>query len=123
MMSRRRRGPRKLSNEFAARLASIPAKQKLHVVVLLAAGPEDGGEEPQRSCDRQSQVTTVRCRSRGALESMDRILAKSGGRRLDENVNALGAVAVEATPAGIRRLVSLKDVETVLEDQGVLLVG
>lgn len=122
-MSRVRPVSRRLSNEFAARLASIPAKQKLHVVVLLAARPEDGGEGRQSEGDRPSRVTAVRRYTGRTLESMDQILATPGGRRLDENVNAIGAVAVEATPAGIRRLGNLKDVETVLEDQSVSLVG
>lgn len=52
---------------------------------------------------------------------MDEVLAKWGGRRLDDDVSALGTVAIEATPAGIKILANLKDVQTVIEDQNVSL--
>ena len=64
---------------------------------------------------------SINAACRPVLVDMDEVLAKWGGRRLDDEVSALGTVAIEATPAGIKILANLKDVQTVIEDQNVSL--
>ena len=123
MKPARNRWPAKLSREFAARLESIPAHQKLHAVVLLETDQEST-RAPLHSRRRRTQaIDALRNACRPVLVDMDEILAKFGGRRLDDDVSALGTVAVEATPAGIRILAGLKNVKTVLEDQNVSLLA
>ena len=109
----------KLSKEFSARLATTPAHETLIAVVLLHTSEQRGAPFRQNPRQRRAVIGTLREASRPVLGDMDRILAKWGGRRLDDDVSALGTVAVEATPAVIRILATLKDVKTVLEDQNI----
>ena len=123
MSSTRNSSSVKLSEEFAGRLASLPPNEKLHAVVLLE-GKADGQRTSHRQTrdQRRAPLDALRKTARSALVEMDHILTECGGRRLDDNVSALGTVAVEATPAGIRSLARLKNVKTVLEDQKVSLL-
>ena len=109
----------KLSKEFAARLASTPTHETLHAVVLLDTSEQRSAPVRQTPRRRRAAIGTLREACRPVLVDMDEILAKRGGRRLDDDVSALGTVAVEATPGVIRILANLKDVKTVLEDQNV----
>lgn len=113
------RWPSKLSKEFAARLAALPAHETLHAVVLLDTSEQRSAAIRQTPHQRRAAIGALRRASRNILVDMDEILAKRGGRRLDDDVSALGTVAVEATPGVIRILANLKDVKTVLEDQSV----
>ena len=63
----------------------------------------------------------MRKSARVALEQMDKTLEKFGGRRLQADLNPLGTIAVEATPAGINALARSKSVKAILEDQRVTL--
>ena len=114
--------PSKLSKEFAARLESTPAHEKLYAVVLLEPIREQRSSKRHGPRKRRAAVGALRMACRPVLVDMDEILAKFGGRRIDDDVSALGTVAVEATPTGIRILANLKDVKTVLEDQVISLL-
>ena len=109
----------KLSKEFAARLASTPAHETLLAVVLLDTSDQCSASFRQTPRQRRTVIGTLREACRPVLVDMDKILAKWGGRRLDDDVSALGTVAVEATPGVIKILANLKDVKTVLEDQNI----
>ena len=109
----------KLSKEFAARLASTPAHETLLAVVLLDTSDQCSASFRQTPRQRQAVIGTLREARRPVLVDLDKILAKWGGRRLDDDVSALGTVAVEATPGVIKILANLKDVKTVLEDQNI----
>ena len=109
----------KLSKEFAARLASTPAHETLLAVVLLDTSDQCSASFRQTPRQRQAVIGTLREACRPVLVDLDKILAKWGGRRLDDDVSALGTVAVEATPGVIKILANLKDVKTVLEDQNI----
>ena len=109
----------KLSKEFAGRLAVIPADKTLCAVVLLRTKERRGASQRQTSTQRRAAIDALRKTGRPVLVDMDQILAQCGGRRLDDDVTALGTVAVETTPTGIKSLANLKDVRTVLEDQNV----
>jgi hypothetical protein len=112
----------KLSQEFATRLASIPADERLHAVVLLKTSEQRSASHRQTPRQRRAAIGALREACRPALIDLDQVLAKWGGRRLDDEVSALRTVAVEATPAAIRILANLKGVQTVLEDQSVSLL-
>ena len=123
MVSTRNSSSLKLSKEFAGRLASLPPSEKLHAVVLLEGKPDGQRTSSRQTRDqRRAALDARRQTARSALVEVDHILKECGGRRLDGDVSALGTVAVEATPAGIRALASLKDVKSVLEDQKVSLL-
>ena len=115
------RWPSNLSEEFAARLASIPADETLHAVVLLETSEQSSAPHRHNLRQRRTAIGALRIACRPVLVDMDEVLAKWGGRRLDDEVSALGTVAIEATPAGIKILANLKDVQTVIEDQNVSL--
>ena len=115
--------PSKLSQEFAARLDSTPAHEILYAVVLLEPRQERSRSHRHTSRQRRAAVGALRKACRHVLVDLDEILSNCGGRRLDDEVSALGTVAVEATPAGIKKLARLKDVKTVLEDQNVSLLA
>lgn len=121
MSSTRHRRTLKLSREFASRLASLPADTKLHAVVLLYTSAGRSASQRRAPDQRQAAIDALRDVSRPVLVDVDQILAKWGGRRLDDEVSPLGTVAVEATPAGIKVLADLKDVKAVLEDQNISL--
>lgn len=114
----------KVSAEFSDRLSSLPADRKLHAVVLLDTAPnaEKTAARQSRS-ERKAALDVIRQSARSALEKVDSVLKECGGRRLDNEVTALGTVTVEATPAAIHALARLKDVKTVFEDQPVSLLG
>ena len=113
------RWPSKLSEEFVARLASIPADETLHAVVLLKTSEQRSASHRHTPRQRRAAIGDLRMACRPVLGDMDDVLAKWGGRRLDDDVSALGTVAVEATPAGIKTLANLQDVQTVFEDQNI----
>ena len=122
MEATRNRKPSKLSEEFAARLDSTPAHEKLYAVVLLDPRHERTRSHRHSSRQRRATVGALRKACRHVLVDLDEILENCGGRRIDNEVSALGTVAVEATPAGIKKLARLKDVKTVLGDQNVSLL-
>jgi hypothetical protein len=77
------------------------------------------GDLNERSRDRSEQVRRVKESAKAALNEIDTILAAHHGRRLEDEPNALGYVAVEATPAGIRALTESNHVRAIIEDQAV----
>ena len=58
-----------------------------------------------------------------AASEVAEILAAHGGRRLEQNLDNLAALAVETTPAGIRALAEIATVRAVMEDQAISLIG
>ena len=68
------RWPAKLSREFAARLESIPAHQKLHAVILLETGEES---RPDPASHAMSPVASSRaCSRRGEASPGNRLRAR-----------------------------------------------
>ena len=107
----------KLSDAFEARLRELKSGAKVRAVVMLERG-RPGNSEPR---ERADQVRRVRESARAALGEVDAILAQFNGRRLADEPNALGYLAVETTPAGIRALARSNSVRGILEDQPVRL--
>jgi hypothetical protein len=110
--------PTVISREFAARLNRLSAKQKVRAIVIL----QTGEMLPRRSArqERQQMIEKVRQASRSALPEIDRILEPYEGRRLSEDVDALGSIIVETTAEGIRALAASDQVKALLEDQPIL---
>jgi hypothetical protein len=71
--------------------------------------------------ERQAAVNELRDAVAPALQEIDEILDRFGGRRLSDQPTALGTVAVEATPAGIAALANSDYVKVILEDQPISL--
>jgi hypothetical protein len=106
-----------ISREFSARLAKLKVKQPVRALVMLAA---DGGlTVPVRRAQRAALLEHKREAARALLPEIDRILARHNGRRLSEDVDALGSITVETTAAGIKALAASGQVKTILEDQPV----
>jgi len=103
-----------------ARLAKSKPGQKIRALVLLnipnvqqnASGKRTGAAE------RASASRSIRDSSAAAVESVDLILKRFEGRRLTEP-SALGTIAIESTPAGIKAISESQDVRAILEDQPV----
>ena len=112
----------KISPEFSSRLAGMSPGQKVHAVVVFAANAGKGRPARRQAREeREAAIESVRKSAKQALQQMDKTLEKFGGRRLQADLNALGTIAVEATPAGINALARSKSVKAILEDQRVTL--
>lgn len=109
-----------ISRELAAKLDSLGAKQMVRAVVMLRTG-ETGMHETNRPKGQQRAeiIEKVRQESRAALPNIDRILEQFGGKRLSEDVDALGVIHIETTAEGIRALGVSEHVKAILEDQSI----
>jgi len=112
----------KISAAFKARLDRLQPTQRVRVILLLhtmgvgtASGRRQGGPE------RQAAIDVIRQAAESVLKEIDDVLKRYDGARLASGVNALGAVSVETTAAGIAALAALEEVKAIVEDQPVLL--
>ena len=114
--------PPKISREFSARLARLEPRQKVRAIVLLrtedARTPMGKRQSPD---ERKATTERIRQTAETVLPAIDQILDRFGGRRLAEQVNALGSIPVEATSAGIDALAASEHVKAILEDQSISL--
>jgi len=112
----------KLGPAFEARLRQAGPGQRIYAVVLLATSEGRGRPAKRRSPEqRKARAARTKRLARRALREIDAILKRHNGRRLAAEANALGAVPIEATPAGIRAVAECDEVKAVLEDQPVTL--
>jgi len=113
----------KISKEFASRLAGPLAGHKVRAVVVLktdVAAPKERGEKRR---ERHAHIEAVRKAAEPMLAELDAIIEQHQGKRLGENVNALGCVTVETTANGIRAIASSEGVKAVIEDQPIALLA
>jgi hypothetical protein len=110
--------PASISAEFAARLDRLHASQKVRALVLLQTAAN--GAAPTTRKERQQRVERLRNAARASLPEIDRLLACYQGKRLSEDVDALGSITVEAAAEGIRALAESEQVKAILEDQSIL---
>ena len=113
----------KISPEFSARLKQVGPQQKVRAVVFLNnnENPQSAGRRQSR-VQREAMINQKRQSAEPALKVIDGILDRYDGKRLTENVNALGSISVETTVAGITALADTKHVKTILEDQSISIV-
>lgn len=121
----------KISPGFAARLGRLGPREQVRAIVMLQPSAADG--PPGKSYgagyaavkkrltgeERAAAVKGVRRTLAKSLPDLDRVLERHGGKRLRDEVDALGAVPVVTTAAGIDALTSLDYVKAILEDQPV----
>lgn len=113
----------KISDVFLARLAALGPGKKLRAIVMLAGAPPTRTSQRRRTRqERRAAVEQTRNASEKALASVDLILERCDGKRLAQDVNALGCVPIETTAAGIKALADAPEVESIMEDQGIGLI-
>ncbi len=111
----------KISPALLAHLARLRPKQRLRAIVVLdtgEAGPRPSERRPTPA-ERQAAIIAIRNRASQALEDIDAILARFGGRRLSDGPSAVGTIAVESTSAGIAALSDSDYVKAILQDQPI----
>ena len=72
--------------------------------------------------DRRAAVAARRKAIEPALADVDRLLERSGGRRLGPQVDALGTIPVEITAEGAMQLAASAHVKGILADQPIALL-
>lgn len=114
----------KISREFAAQLENRKADEIVRAVVVLgAAEPAKGNGRRMTRQERARLIEDARCAVEAATEEIAKILETFRGRRLESGLDALGSLALETTPAGIKALAELSAVKAILEDQPVSLIS
>jgi hypothetical protein len=137
----------KISPEFATRLNRLEPQQRVRVMVLLQSDTSQldtsqstdsaslksvtrsnpashsssmpHGRQSHR--ERRAQIQAIRQSSGRSLDSISRILQRFGGCLLATRPDALGAIPVEITAAGVKALATSEAVKAILEDQAVAL--
>ncbi len=96
-------------------------RDRVRIVVMLS--PVFKAQHPKRPKMRGAAPDALqgswRVEAVEALQEIDRILAHDQGKRLSEQPDALGTVAVETTPPGVFALAQSDRVKVILEDQGI----
>jgi flagellar motor switch protein FliM len=110
----------KISREFAARLERLKPDDQVRAIVMLNTGTTQVGSKirPTKKA-RRATVKKSRQTVAGALPDIDRILKRHHGKRLKSQLDALSAVPVVTTPAGIDALTVSEYVRAILEDQAL----
>ena len=88
------------------------------ILPVVAIGNENHGNTRSRG-ERKSAIDAIRESSRVGLLEIDDILERFDGKRLAADVDALGCVAVETTPAGVKALAEADRIKAILEDQPI----
>jgi hypothetical protein len=110
----------KLNPEFAARLTQLEPHQKVRVVVLLQSrGDENLGGKRQSRLERQATIQSLRESATQSLANINEVVQYFDGKLLVDYPNALGAISIEITAAGIDALTKSNDVKAVMEDRSI----
>ncbi|HEX8190791.1 MAG TPA: hypothetical protein VF586_20700 [Pyrinomonadaceae bacterium] len=113
----------KISPDFRARLNGLDGRQRVRAIVLLRTGAaKAAGGRRQNTAERRAAIEAVRRSAETALPEIDRLLKQFDGRRLTDEVGALGSVPVETTAEGVDALAALEQVKVIVEDQPVSLL-
>ncbi|HVT18653.1 MAG TPA: hypothetical protein VHQ90_21040 [Thermoanaerobaculia bacterium] len=114
----------KIGPEFANRLRRLKPGETVQAILMLAtAGAADPPLRGRGREKRAETIASVRAASDAALPAIDRVLARTGGRRLAAHADTLGCLPIETTAAGILELAASQHVKAVLEDQPISLVA
>ncbi|KJV06822.1 hypothetical protein [Methylocucumis oryzae] len=110
----------KISAEFERRLAGHEPGSTVQAMLLIGTPFEQTFSSPLgRAAKRKDVQQAISAASVTVLPEIDRVLARFGGRRLADSVDALGALPVETTPEGIRALANAEGVQAIMENQAV----
>lgn len=78
-------------------------------------------ERRQSRAERKAAIAAIRKSAEQALVEIDNILSRYEGECLSD-INAIGSIFVETTPAGIMALTISEYVKAILEDQPISLL-
>lgn len=114
----------KISREFAARLEGRKSDEMVSAVVMLETEPaaRRTGRRALRT-QRKMLTETMQRSVEAAADDITEILKKFGGRRRGRQLDTLGSLVVETTPAGIKALSECPRVRAILEDQSISLIS
>ena len=112
--------PKKISTEFASRLASFDPQQKITVIVLLhTRDAANNKAKRQTRTERRTAIEAMKKSADLALRDIEPIIEKYGGQKLANNPNLLGSIPVEITVAGIKSLCESDSVKAIMENQKI----
>ncbi len=108
----------KISPVFAARLKELKPQETVRAIVMLDTGNVNEGlrKRPTKKA-RRASIKSTRESVAEILPDIDRILKRHHGKRLKSEIDALSAVPVITTAAGIDALTTSAHVKAILEDQ------
>ena len=114
----------KISPMFAARLKELKPRQKVRAIVMLDTSVRASATD-KRATKTARKATLKKTRNSVAdiLPDIDRILRQHQGRRLKSEIDALSAVPVITTAAGIDALTGSEHVKAIIEDQALFHVA
>ena len=92
------------------------------IVLLRTGATETAHGRRQTPAARREAIAAVRKSAETVLPEIDRLLGQFDGKRLSEDVDALGAILVETTAEGVNALAALDQVKVIVEDQPVSLL-
>jgi hypothetical protein len=113
----------KISPEFARRLARLAPAAMARAIVLLDTepAPATATGRPSKAA-RKAIAETIQTAAAPALTEVDRLLERSGGRRLAPGPDLFGSIPVEAPASTLLALAGSEQVRAILEDQPVSLM-
>jgi hypothetical protein len=110
----------KISPVFAARLKELKPQETVRAIVMLDTGkPNEGLRKRPTKKARRASIKSTRESVAEILPDIDRILKRHRGKRLKSEIDALSAVPVITTAAGIDALTTSAHVKAILEDQAL----
>lgn len=114
----------KISPMFAARLKELKPQDKVRAIVMLdtKSPAPTPGKRPTKTA-RKTTLKKTRISVTEVLPVIDRILRQHRGKRLNSEIDALSAVPVITTRAGIDALTNSKHVKAIIEDQALFHVA
>jgi hypothetical protein len=113
----------KISPEFARRLARLAPDAMARAIVMLNTGPAPAvtpGRPPK--AERKRIAEAIQAAGMAPVEEVDRLLERSGGRRLAPGPDLFGSIPVEAPAAALLALAGSEHVRALLEDQPISLM-
>jgi hypothetical protein len=100
--------------------STLPAKH-LRVIILVTSPPDIPAVVVRtRGTARTETAARLKAAVVEALPEIQRLVDQYGESILSEAPTALGALVVETTPAAIKRLASLPNVEAIFAEQEVM---
>jgi hypothetical protein len=110
----------KINPNFANRLQCLSPQQKVRAIVLLKIDRHQQlAGKRQSPPERQAAIEMVRSSAAISLAKIEEIVHQYDGKILTDRPDALGAISIEITVAGIDRLVQSESVIAVMEDGSI----